>query len=245
MKKLIIAAFVAVVPFAAHAADLPAKKDAPVPVAVKEPNTFWQSGFYGGFSLGTGYSESEIQFKDGGWENDSAYPTARGKQFAFIGGLDLGYNLVNGSTLVGVETDLNYMNFSAMHEDNPYSDAKVGQEVVGLSTIRLRAGYLFDQTLVYATGGFAMTAGNVIQNDDVTDKSQNNNDTSELVFSPGWTAGVGVEHAFSSKWSVKAEYLYLQTYGQAHTYYPAENEEYRTFQTFTSNIVRVGLNYKF
>ena len=70
----------------------------------------------------------------------------------------------------------------------------------------------------------------------------------------GWTAGVGTEYAFGGGWSLKAEYLYVDL-GRA----TATSTNLVTFagtglspsNVYThsvdlkSNIVRVGVNYKF
>jgi outer membrane immunogenic protein len=70
----------------------------------------------------------------------------------------------------------------------------------------------------------------------------------------GWTAGVGGEYALMNGWSVKAEYLYVDL-GRASTTSTnltvgvpplAFPESVFTHSVdLRSNIVRVGLNYKF
>ena len=70
----------------------------------------------------------------------------------------------------------------------------------------------------------------------------------------GWTAGVGTEYAFGSGWSLKAEYLYVDL-GRASTtstnlaaFVPAvafPSSVYTHSVDLKSNIVRVGVNYKF
>ncbi len=70
----------------------------------------------------------------------------------------------------------------------------------------------------------------------------------------GWTAGVGTEYAFGGGWSLKAEYLYVDLgsvsatstnlVGFAGTT-PFPSNVYTHSVDLKSNIVRVGVNYKF
>ncbi len=54
----------------------------------------------------------------------------------------------------------------------------------------------------------------------------------------GWTAGAGVEAKLSGPWSAKIEYLYVDL-GHDGTTTPGADA------SFTTNIVRAGINYKF
>ena len=68
----------------------------------------------------------------------------------------------------------------------------------------------------------------------------------------GWTAGLGSEYAVGNGWSVKAEYLYVDL-GRSSVTSTNLNDTVRLYpgNPFThsadlkSNIVRVGVNYKF
>ena len=67
----------------------------------------------------------------------------------------------------------------------------------------------------------------------------------------GWTAGAGIEYAFADFWTAKFEYLFVDftsiscTNSGAcgfllPTHLPANNSV-----TFSENLVRIGVNYKF
>jgi outer membrane immunogenic protein len=68
----------------------------------------------------------------------------------------------------------------------------------------------------------------------------------------GWTAGGGVEFKLASHWSAKGEYLYAGFGDESHssTNLTTPTEDFPT-SVFTqkvnlhSNIVRLGLNYRF
>ena len=84
----------------------------------------------------------------------------------------------------------------------------------------------------YITGGAAF--GDI--------KAENPAGTDASKTKIGWTAGLGLEYALRSNWSVKLEYLYADlgsfdcglTCGA-----PTDNV------TFKTNIVRAGVNYRF
>jgi outer membrane immunogenic protein len=64
----------------------------------------------------------------------------------------------------------------------------------------------------------------------------------------GWALGGGVEYAVSRRWTVKAEYLYMDlgsesAIGNGVPLNPPFTEGY-TWKT-TANIFQIGMNYKF
>lgn len=99
-----------------------------------------------------------------------------------------------------------------------------------LSTWRARAGYAFDRVLLYGTGGLALGDTEVASVSSV---------------SPGWTAGGGVEVALADHWTAKIEYLFVD-FGHVTCSSTAAASICGTGAvTFTENIVRGGVNWKF
>jgi outer membrane immunogenic protein len=94
-------------------------------------------------------------------------------------------------------------------------------------TVRGRAGYAFNHVLVYGTGGFAYGGGSVSVGA-----------ISESHTHIGWTAGAGVEVGLAPNWSAKAEYLYVRLDDQSYVLTGLNNG-------FQSNVVRLGVNYRF
>jgi outer membrane immunogenic protein len=120
-----------------------------------------------------------------------------------------------------------------------------------LATIRGRIGFLAAPTwLVYATGGAAIAE--VKGNFNFTDTFGATESVAIRDTRLGWTAGVGTEYAFGGGWSLKAEYLYVDL-GRSTatstnlldgvTQYPSNVFTHSV--DLKSNIVRVGVNYKF
>jgi outer membrane immunogenic protein len=179
----------------------------------------------------------------------------------FAGGGQVGYNwqIPNSSFVLGFEADIDGLTGSSSRaatfpENGGFDHAFVGDSARDrwISTVRARAGWAFNQTLFYVTGGaafshwemghsFADTAG-------PTTVSVTNTSTRS-----GWTVGGGLEYAFLNNWTVRGEYLYANfgTFnnslsgtcnfgGCPQAVFVVLHPE-----KLTENIVRVGVNYKF
>ena len=132
-------------------------------------------------------------------------------------GVHAGYNFQSGNIVYGIENDFNY-NFKDKKEADLEWDASG----------RARVGYALDRTLLFATAGLAAAGGKVDapgvgKKDDI------------LI---GWTAGGGIEHAFTDNVIVRGEYRYSdfgnKDFGSAIGDFGA-----------TQNKVLVGASYKF
>jgi outer membrane immunogenic protein len=101
-----------------------------------------------------------------------------------------------------------------------------------LATARGRVGVASERWQPYLTGGAAF--GRIVM--DPT------GGPSDAQTKTGWTAGGGVEYAFTGPWSAKVEYLYADlgkaTCGTASC-------GALTNVTFKTSIVRGGINYRF
>jgi outer membrane immunogenic protein len=123
-----------------------------------------------------------------------------------------------------------------------------------LITLRPRIGYSWDQTLVYATGGLAFTKLSYSQtySDNVNFNSPTGGTetASASQNKVGWVIGAGLEQGVGSNWSLKAEYLYvrfdgLNTNGVLSDSSGGQAVFTNNLDHLSSNIVRVGFNYKF
>ena len=176
MKKILLSS-VAFLGLAtgALAADLPSRR-APAPVIAAVPVFTW-TGFYVGVNAGYGWSDDDFDAVDFADEDDDG---------GFVGGAQVGYNYQIGSFVVGLEGDIQYIDFGSTR----FRDADLVLREAGIDdwfgTARARAGVAFGQALIYGTGGFAFA-------DDAN----------------GWTVGGGVEYAFTNNLSAKIEGLYV------------------------------------
>jgi len=208
------------------------------------------SGFYAGVNAGASWGGNNhtgnnwfLDAVNGGFSNGL---TATGAGGGVIGGAQIGYNYALSSQfIVGVEADfqgtsmgsagtpnigpmLNLINGGSHYVSGLLSG---GSWVPFFGTVRARAGFAPTHGLMlYPTAGFAYA--------DI----QNGNGSN---LQPGWTAGAGAEWMFMPRWSVKAEYLYMNVSGLNNG--PVNigvNLTNNSAQT-SFNIMRAGLNYHF
>lgn len=219
MKRSVFLAGIASVAFvgAAAAADLPTRVEAPAPFI---PPVFSWTGFYAGVNAGVGFNAGD--------DRDSTLVLPGGAVLrygdnaddaAFTGGGQLGFNYqFSNNFVLGVETDLQFL---GLDDDDmvmptitgtPPGGAAFQPAMRGVSgiewfgTTRLRAGYAFDRTLVYATGGLAYGEGDATRIAGVGGIG-GFLDESDVAF--GWTLGAGVEYAWTDNLIVGLEGLYV------------------------------------
>jgi outer membrane immunogenic protein len=224
MKRLLLAAVGvgAVAVGSALAADLPSGFSPRGPAYV--PFFTW-NGFYLGLNAGYGFGRTD-------W-TDTVTLVSTGNfnvTGALVGGT-AGYNMQFGGWVLGVEADVGWSNIKGSTTTNCLGTCQTSNDWLG--TARGRAGYAFDRFLPYITGGAAF--GGVKAN--VTGFG-NFSDTGV-----GWAGGGGIEYAFANNWTAKIEYLYVDL---GKTTCNATCSGTNPFNvTFTSNIVRGGVNYRF
>lgn len=159
-----------------------------------------------------------------------------------LGGLQIGYNFQNGNLVYGIEADLG---LSSAKKDtttttNGYTwSANTGIEAMG--TARMRLGYAFDRSLLYATGGLAYAK---VRDSYQGDTGYNWTNTGWRV---GYAVGGGLEYMFSRNWSGKVEGLYYDLGSKDHvTEGPGVGfAAVGINDHMTGAIARIGLNYLF
>lgn len=269
MKRVLLAVASIVLGTASvQAADLAAHyTKAPVMAAAYN----W-TGFYIGGNVGGQWGNSDLNtstiWTPAGYFTTSSIPAigavgAQGVNSSSVtGGFTAGYNWQVNHAVLGLEGDINYFGFkgsasgSAVYPCCAPSGFTVNSSVSSdwLATIRGRIGFLAAPTwLLYATGGAAIAEvkGNFNFTDTFSAATESAGIRNTRV---GWTAGVGTEYAFGGGWSLKAEYLYVDL-GRASTTStnlvgfagttPFPSNVYTHAIDLKSNIVRVGVNYKF
>lgn len=200
----------------AMAADLhapPSIKDEPV----YEQRSRWQ-GFYLGLNGGYAWGDTETAAFDSSLRPEGAF-----------GGGQLGYNLVAGRLLFGVEADVQGGDIS----DSTSSSPGAATDINLFGTVRGRVGFVSDRTLIYATGGYAW--GDVDMQFDNGLVSVSDSDILH-----GYTLGGGIEYALTDNWSTKLEYQYVDL---EDTRLGIGGDSARFDPDFHS--VRLGLNYRF
>ena len=115
-----------------------------------------------------------------------------------------------------------------------------------LTTVTGRLGYAWDRVLLYAKGGGAWVTTNSptisIAGTPASFTSVSNTTVST------WTAGFGLEWAFSGNWSARAEYDYIALPSQSLTVAPATptfGGDVISFNNRNLSIFTAAINYKF
>src|SRR5262249_2163975 len=113
----------------------------------------------------------------------------------------------------GIEADIQGAGIDGQSSATLLSNAPGTASVTGkndldwFGTARLRAGYAMDATLLYFTGGIAF--GGVHDTLSLTPTAGSTSTVSKRDAETGFVLGGGVEHLFSSRWSAKIEYQYI------------------------------------
>ncbi len=219
----------------AMAADKGGRPYVPAPQEAVEdyqPHAPIWHGLYWGASLGYGWGESEHNYD----RNDN-HGIAEQDLEGGVGSLTLGYNhVVTQGLLIGVEGDIGVMDLNA--DDKEIFDGHIWKSQFGplWGTIRGRVGVVWNNTLIYGTGGWAFMDVDEVGIGDAAGQTAQNRS-----FRSGWVVGGGVEQTLWTGVTGKIEYLHMD-FGR----YDGLSENRETFYFDNSvDIIRTGLNFKF
>ena len=216
--------------------EVPAPLPANAPSYYYPPPVDW-SGIYLGINGGYDFGKSN-------WSN-AGLSTGNFTTNGFLLGGTLGINYLTGSGfLFGVEGDFDWS--TLLGQSSTAACAGLGvirpaqraqRRASGSARRGAASGYVFNRFLVFATAGAAIA--------DI--KVGLNPPGNYQAVGPqlGWTAGGGVEYAFSDSWTAKLEYLYADL-GDVTCSSTGNCVSTATATvTLKENIVRGGFNYKF
>ncbi|MFO1118047.1 MAG: outer membrane beta-barrel protein [Beijerinckiaceae bacterium] len=206
-RLALLAAVAAVTGTSAYAADLPARKEAPMaPLLAPAPAYTW-GGFYVGLQAGVVWDRITAAnngayayllaptFPIAGSALWWGYNSGASTKSGFVGGGHVGYNWQMNSFVLGAEGDIE----GASVWSGSYR-----------ASLRGRLGFAIDRTLVYATGGVAFSGRSGSSVTGYYGYNWGANTTSSRT---GWTVGGGVEYLISPNWSAGLEYRYTQFSG--------------------------------
>ena len=228
MKKLFLAgvALATLSAGAASAADLPRRSApvAPAPVVAAIPVFTW-TGLYAGVNGGYGFGQGSRTLVD---TVTGATVAVGGDDEGFVGGGQVGFNYQIGAFVLGVETDLQYADLGGRDQftvGGTTFRTRGSDDYFG--TLRGRVGLAFDRFMVYGTGGLAYGDVGTFGTEGA-----------------GWTAGGGIEYAFTNNITAKVEGLYVNL-DRGNTAYAVGASSFRPRGDEEFGVVRAGLNFKF
>jgi outer membrane immunogenic protein len=238
-RMLIVGALTLAAAGQALAADLPQPGAPPPPrapamyVPTMAPVYNW-GGVYVGVNGGYGFGSSN-------WTSAAAASTGSFNTNGFLLGGTIGANFQANQFVFGVEADLDWTTLKGSTSTPTTAGFCTGVSCQTannwLGTVRGRLGYAFDRVLVFGTGGGAF--GNI-------QAGRNPPTTYDTATNFGWTAGGGVEFAFSENLTGKIEYLFVDlSNGTCTTIANCGAAAAGSSVSFTANVVRAGINYKF
>jgi outer membrane immunogenic protein len=237
---------------AASAADIPLK--APPPPA---PAPLSWTGFYLGGEVGYGWATEQVTHVTGA----TSFPAGSidrpiDNLNGALGGIYGGYNYqFNPSFLAGVDADITWAAMNGTGTDVSPVNGNIAHhtdEIDWISTVTGRLGYVANNWLFFGKGGWAWSqwgtggslntpAGGIVNGSSGTSDRQ------------GWTAGGGIEYAYSPHVLFKIEYDYVG-FDTAHYTVLVNNiagaaagtttVEARS-STSSVNIVKGGIAYRF
>ena len=192
----------------------------------------WTGAYFGGH---VGYARGRVNAT----LSDPASTAAGGSFGALYGGLYAGYNhRFPSGWLIGIEADLSFPNYLAAADviwsrTTPVRDTAERMDYVG--TVRGRFGRTLGNTLIYGTGGWALTHTRFTQTPGVNDTTDRS-----VRYRFGWAAGAGAEVAIAPLWAARLEYLYTR-FGETSVPFPSGAQ---AASSFDLHQMRLGLSRK-
>ncbi|MEO8005469.1 MAG: outer membrane protein [Betaproteobacteria bacterium] len=175
------------------------------------------------------------------------------------GGIFGGFWKQYGDVLVGVEASANSLSIDDSRSQTvtyisaPPAQFNLRQSVKAdwQGTLRLRLGYAQENWLAYLTGGAAVTRVKLDSSfsDNYVQAAIAQGSDTETKF--GWTVGAGGEYALNERWSIRAEYLYVD-FGRVESRSVLTNPAFPGLSNILTNsadlkthTLTIGLAYRF
>jgi outer membrane immunogenic protein len=216
--------------FDAVAADLPLRSS-PSPLFNSAPRAYSWTGLYTGLNAGYGKTNNPDHVVE-----TTGLTFKQDHSSGFVGGAQIGYNYQIGGFVAGLETDLQYAaigNKDAYFNTVYFPDNSDGY----FGTIRARAGFAIDRTLIYATGGFAYGS---VGGEKLTTYLPGTAQNTETNW--GWALGGGIEYSITNNISARLSGLYVNL-DTGSNYLVGTIPVSRSDTEFS--VISTGLNYKF
>ncbi len=216
----------------------------PFGVAGDAPAWSW-SGIYGGLHSGGGWGMSDWKTADGALAAAStlAFPGSGNANGSIAGG-QIGFNVQNGTWVVGGEISASWANLDGYAKcatgTGPSSSYVCHSRIDALATATGRVGRTYGNLLVYSLAGFAVAK----------EKHDAYQAFGTDIFHgsatrTGYVLGSGLEYALTPAWSAKLEYNYIDLGNKTVALTDASGSVSNVSIGQQLQLVKMGLNYKF
>lgn len=238
MKKVLLATSALILASPAFGADLRMPAKGPVIMAAA-PVPFSWTGCYIGAHAGYGWGRIAVTDPTPGIFAFAGNQTVTANTQGFLAGGQAGCNYqFAGAWVVGLEGNLAWANLKGTVDDPFFAGKNFSSRTDWIADATGRIGYSFDRVLVYGKGGGAWA----------------HNRFDQIVFLGtatgtetrfGWTAGAGIEYAFTDNWSAKLEYNHYDFGSRQVTLAVPGNGPFPMIVDQRIDTVKVGINYRF
>ncbi len=204
MKKLLlITTALVALGSPAMAADLAARPYTKAPPAVAAAIYDW-SGFYIGINGGGGWSHNSWDLTSFGGLPAGGAEGSHDASGGTVGG-QIGYRWQTGPVVFGIEAQGNWADISGSNVSNVFAPDSNRSKIDAFGLFTGQIGYAFNNVLLYAKGGAAVTDSKYEILSGVTGGVLASTTKTRW----GGTIGAGVEYAFAPNWSLGFEYDHL------------------------------------
>jgi outer membrane immunogenic protein len=235
MKKFFYCLVIAIAALLPAPSVRAADMDVPPPMGDLRPATYdWSGPYVGVFGAAVAVDGSY----DGictGTCGPASLVDLEHSGIGYAAGILGGYNYQMDALVFGIEGD---WAFGGTVATNDEFQVDTDLSFNNIATLRARLGWAMDNTLFYVTGGAAMV--------DMEFGAVMSSTESDSQWAYGWTAGAGMEHAFSDNISGRIEYLYVGLPDTDFSMTDAAPTTLDAAQSFNDiHMVRAGLTYNF
>lgn len=204
----------------------------------------WE-GLYFGAKWGYGFGSTKWRDPHGYYSISPTDVPADGYNDGLLGGIQIGFNKQYGSTVIGIEGDVNagrligHAPCGATAGVGGSGDT-CGNQTDMIASLTGRLGFTAGSSLFYVKGGGAYSRDRTTVSNyysyPITPASSSSGRY-------GWTVGAGYSYAIDSNWFVNAEYVYYD-YGK-HTYESGTGGNSGSFSvSHVQQVASIGLNYR-
>lgn len=203
------------------------------------------SGFYVGAHAGWGWGDGKIE--------DEIYNsvTVEFDLDGLIAGGQLGWNWQVGSLVLGIESDIGFLDADGSDRAGPANDTLYSIDLGFYATATARLGWAWEQLLIYAKGGavFADLDASLVDTCTTGPCGLGAINAGNDEMETGLAVGGGLEWAFSAAWSAKVEYLFLNFSDVDMTGTVSAGPATGVVDRFDAeadiHTVKIGINYRF